>query len=179
MRMWVEVQNADLVPGLPQAEAIESWVNATVDGCTTENPERRALCVRYVDQSEGQALNLAHRGQDQATNVLSFPAEIPEVMQQALAANSLNVNAGTAEPVLPLGDLVLCVPVISQQAQDQGKQLADHVAHLVVHGVLHLLGHDHQEDAQALIMENHEIRVLASFGIANPYEYASQAGLAS
>lgn len=109
------------------------------------------LCVRVVDEAEGTELNAAWRGKDYATNVLSFPADI--------------VLDGQAM----LGDLVLCAPVIEREAQEQRKTVADHCAHLCVHGVLHLLGYDHVQEAEAEAMEAMEVTVLGAYGCADPY----------
>jgi probable rRNA maturation factor len=110
------------------------------------------VSVRIVDTEEGQALNLQYRGRDYATNVLSFPVELPP-----------GVN-------LPLiGDLVICAPVVAREAAEQGKKPADHWAHLTIHGTLHLLGYDHIDEAEAETMEALETRVLAGLGIADPY----------
>jgi probable rRNA maturation factor len=110
------------------------------------------VAIRIVDADEGQALNLQYRGRDYATNVLSFPADLPP-----------GVN-------LPLiGDLVICAPVVAREAAEQGKKPTDHWAHMTVHGTLHLLGYDHMEDAEAEAMEALETRILAGLGIADPY----------
>ena len=105
-----------------------------------------------MNETEGRALNRDYRHKDYATNVLSFPVELPE---------------GVA--VDWLGDLVLCAPVVAQEAISQGKTLRAHYAHLVVHGVLHLLGFDHQNERDAERMEAEERRILALLGIADPY----------
>jgi len=108
--------------------------------------------VRLVDATEGEALNATWRNKQAPTNVLSFEADIA-VGQYA-----------------PLGDLVLCAPVIEHEAVQQGKSVAHHCAHLVVHGVLHLLGYDHLIEAEAQAMEAMEAAVLGELGIGNPYE---------
>src|SRR5690606_7773710 len=115
---------------------------------------RRAteLSIRIVDDAEARALNRDYRNRDYATNVLSFPADLPP---------------GITVPLI--GDIVLCAPVIAREAQEQGKALGDHYAHLAIHGVLHLLGFDHGTDAEAARMEALETRILAGLGIGNPY----------
>ena len=111
------------------------------------------VSVRIVGRREGRRLNAQWRGKDYATNVLSFPAEgLPRALRPR-----------------PLGDLVLCAPVVADEARAQGKTLAAHWAHLVVHGVLHLLGHDHEHDAEAQRMERQERRILARLGFPDPY----------
>jgi len=100
-----------------------------------------------------QELNRDYRGKDKPTNVLSFPFEAP---------------AGITMPLA--GDLVICAPVVEQEAADQNKTLESHWAHMVVHGMLHLQGHDHTDDKEAETMEALEIQLLAQLGFANPYQ---------
>ncbi len=115
------------------------------------------ITVRIVDTVESQDLNRDYRGKDKPTNVLSFPSELPDYLIEALGCH-------------PLGDLVICWPVVEHEAHEQGKTVLDHLAHLVVHGTLHLLGHDHEtSDADAEHMENLERQALAALGIADPY----------
>ncbi|MDI3262328.1 MAG: rRNA maturation RNase YbeY [Fulvimonas sp.] len=136
--------------GLPAPASFRRWVQAALHGAG----HRRAaeVAIRLVDADEGRALNARFRGKDYPTNVLSFPAEPPPDLRLAL-----------------LGDLALCAPVVMREAQAQGKRPRDHFAHLTVHGVLHLLGHDHEEAAAAEVMEALEKRILAGLGIADPY----------
>lgn len=110
------------------------------------------LNIRIVDEAEGRELNQRWRGRDYATNVLSFPAELPE---------GAGINL--------LGDIVLCAPVLEREAAEQGKAVHEHLAHLLIHGVLHLRGFDHISAQQAEAMEAREIRLLADLGIGNPY----------
>ena len=135
---------------VPDVGAFERWARATV--AAVDDRPRAELSVRIVDLDEGRALNARWRDRDRPTNVLSFPADLP------------------AELGIPLlGDLVICAPVVVREAAEQGKAEADHWAHLVVHGVLHLLGHDHEIEAEAEAMEALERRVLAGLGIGDPY----------
>ena len=112
-----------------------------------------------TDDAAVRALNAQWRGKDRPTNVLSFPAATPDEIARARAGG----------PPLLLGDVVLALETCRREAAEQGKPLADHVAHLVVHGVLHLLGHDHEDDAEADRMERLETAILAELGIADPY----------
>ncbi|MDC4278983.1 rRNA maturation RNase YbeY [Acinetobacter baumannii] len=114
--------------------------------------------IACVDLEESHQLNLQYREKDKPTNVLSFPSDIPEEVLPMLDA-------------LPLGDLVICIPVVLQEALEQKKTAQNHFAHLLVHGVLHLLGYDHEtSDEDAEEMEGLEIEILAKLNIANPYQ---------
>ncbi len=134
--------------GLPAAVSFRRWVAAALAG----RIRAADLGIRLVDAREGRALNRHYRGKDYATNVLSFPADLPE---------------GVTLPLL--GDIVLCAPVVAREAREQGKPLAEHYAHLTVHGVLHLLGWDHEDSREAECMERLEREILAGLGIADPY----------
>jgi len=136
--------------GLPSAVSFRRWVEAALRGAKRRKPAE--LAIRIVDIDEGRALNRDYRGKDYATNVLSFPAELPP---------------GVALPLI--GDLAICAPVVLREATEQGKAARDHWAHLTIHGVLHLLGYDHIEDSEAQTMEALETRILAGLGIADPY----------
>ena len=134
--------------GLPSAVSFRRWAAAAAQG----RIRRADLAIRLVDTKEGRALNRHYRGKDYATNVLSFPVELPE---------------GVTLPLL--GDLVICAPVVAREAAEQGKPLLAHYAHLTVHGVLHLLGLDHEDEREADAMELIEREVLASLGLPDPY----------
>ncbi|SFW61753.1 rRNA maturation RNase YbeY [Luteibacter sp. UNCMF366Tsu5.1] len=139
--------------GVPASASFRRWVEAALKGARRRKGTE--VAIRIVDADEGQALNLQYRGRDYATNVLSFPADLPP-----------GVN-------LPLiGDLVICAPVVAREAAEQGKKAAHHWAHMTVHGTLHLLGYDHLDDAEAEAMEALETRILAGLGIPDPYEAA-------
>lgn len=120
-------------------------------------PDHLEVSIRLTDDAEVQALNRAWRGQDKPTNVLSF-------------AGDDTAGAGTVpgEPWL-LGDVVLAFETVAREAQADGRPIAAHLAHLVVHGVLHLLGHDHEDDAEALTMEGLESRIVEGLGYADPH----------
>ena len=131
---------------LPARPQLRRWVKAALAG----EPGTPTITLRFVDAEEGRRLNREFRGNDKdyATNVLSFPYEPPPNLS---------------------GDLVLCVPVVLAEAAQQGKPPGNHFAHLVVHGMLHLQGYDHQTDVDAELMEAKEREILARLGIADPY----------
>jgi probable rRNA maturation factor len=136
--------------GIPSAASFRRWAQAALAGA--RHRKHAEISVRIVGVREGRALNRQYRGRDYATNVLSFPVELPP---------------GVRSPLL--GDIVICAPVVAREAREQGKSGRDHYAHLTVHGVLHLLGLDHQNDKDAARMEALETRVLATLGIPDPY----------
>jgi probable rRNA maturation factor len=137
--------------GVPAAASFRNWVEAALGGARRRKATE--LSIRIVDTKEGRTLNREYRGKDYATNVLSFPVELPP---------------GITLPLI--GDLAICAPVVAKEAKEQGKNPRDHWAHMTVHGVLHLLGYDHIDDAEAEAMEALETRILAGLGIADPYE---------
>jgi len=132
----------------PDAASFNTWVNLVLN----HQKCRGQVSIYLVDKAEGLQLNQQYRGKDYATNVLAFPADMPKKRAPRL-----------------LGDLVLCVPVVLEEAQAQHKQPLQHFAHLTIHGTLHLLGFDHIETTDAHIMEALEIALLATLGITNPY----------
>ncbi|MCW8090704.1 rRNA maturation RNase YbeY [Alteromonas sp. ASW11-130] len=135
---------------LPSVADVEKWVSLVLNHLKVGQQE---LTVRFVENDESQALNSTYRGKEKPTNVLSFPFEAPPGV-------TLNL----------LGDLVICVPVIEQEAHEQNKKIPHHYAHMIVHGTLHLLGYDHIDDDQAETMEALEIHILSQLGIDDPYQ---------
>jgi probable rRNA maturation factor len=145
----IDVQYAVSGDGIPAAEVIQQWA----DKALQERSGSAELTVRVVDEAEITALNRQFRGKDGATNVLSFPYEgMPGVTSDLL------------------GDVVVCAPVVANESVAQSKPLQAHWAHIVVHGVLHLLGHDHSQDDEAHRMEACETDLLASLGYPDPYK---------
>lgn len=110
------------------------------------------LLIRLVDKAEIQQLNHTYRHKNQTTNVLSFPSDLPIEINEAI-----------------LGDVVICVDVVKEEAKVQNKAFDDHLIHMAIHGTLHLLGYDHIKDSEAEVMENLEIKILEKMKIANPY----------
>ena len=138
----------------PPVAQIRTWASAAL-GRRAAGAE---LAVRIVRPAESKRLNARYRGRNQPTNVLSFP--VPQLPAAAAAAR--------AAP-RALGDLVICASVVRAEARQQHKTITAHWAHLVIHGALHLLGYDHEQDDEARRMERREVAVLKSFGITNPY----------
>ena len=154
MNLLLDFQLADELEGygdtLPEFEQLEQWANAALAGRTQfAEPE---LTIRLVQVEESHELNFEYRGKDKPTNVLSFPFEAPPEV-----------------PIELLGDLVICAPVVNQEANEQHKPATNHWAHMVVHGCLHLLGYDHIKDDEADIMENLERQIMAELGFPDPY----------
>ena len=137
--MTLRVQRASRAAHIPTDAMLRKWARAT--------GVEGAITVRYVAAAESRRLNREFRGKDYATNVLSFP----------YAAKPLE------------GDLVVCAPVVAREAREQGKSLQAHHAHMLVHGLLHLAGFDHERDREAARMEGRERRILARLGFADPY----------
>lgn len=133
---------------LPTEAVLERWVAAVL----ADNGATGSLTIRIVGLEEGAALNHTYRGKEGATNVLSFPVDIPLGVEVDL-----------------LGDVVICAPVVLREAAEQGKTVAAHWCHLVVHGVLHLLGFDHEDEAEAAFMEARERNILRHIGFPDPY----------
>jgi probable rRNA maturation factor len=144
----IEVQTAISSEGLPSEGQIRQWAEGALQG----RRKSALLVVRIVDAAEITVLNQQYRGKGGATNVLSFPYESMPGVTSSL-----------------LGDVVICAPVVAAEAVAQGKSLEAHWAHMVTHGVLHLLGYDHKEDDKARQMEVLETDLLASLGFADPY----------
>lgn len=163
-RLALVVQYACARRGLPHRRSIARWLAAALQASG-----RRAtaqITVRFVARAEGRALNRRYRSKDYATNVLTFgyPSPTPNRTPR-------NARAGIAFPMSDAltGDIVLCAPVVRREARDQDKELSAHYAHLLIHGMLHLAGHDHEDAAQARRMEQVEIGLLARLGYADPY----------
>lgn len=140
-RLSLSVQYASNEKHLPTRNQFRQWVKATLRVDTEAT-------IRVVDKEEARLLNHTYRGKDYATNVLTFPlAEEPHLM----------------------GDIIICAPVVKEEAIAQHKSIEAHFAHLTVHGVLHLHGYDHEIDEQATLMETIEVTTLMKLGYPNPY----------
>jgi probable rRNA maturation factor len=144
----IEIQTVFESEGQPDQQQIQCWVDAALDDYNQDTE----IVVRIVDEQESAQLNEQYRHKPGPTNILSFPVDVPEGIELDL-----------------LGDLVICAPVLEKEAKEQQKLLMHHWAHIVVHGVLHLLGYDHLDETEAELMENKEIAILNKLNINNPY----------
>ena len=151
----VDVQVACDDPDIPAESAIQTWVEAAVlqSGRSIEHDVE--VAVRVVDADEIQTLNTVYREQHKPTNVLSFPAG--------------DIDGLPGDERRLLGDVVICASIVATEAGEQGKELADHWGHMLVHGTLHLLGFDHETNAEAAEMEALETRILATQNVTDPY----------
>ena len=146
MKVTLQIQVSDIDQyQVPMLGEFQSWTDMIAKN-------EGEVCVRIVDNDESASLNSRYRHLPHATNVLSFPMESPVPL---------------TIPVL--GDIVITAPLIRSQAEEQGKNIKSHWAHIFVHGLLHLMGYDHQAQEQAEIMEAYEIKVMNLLGFANPY----------
>ena len=152
MKLRVDIQTACSNP-VPTEVEIRRWIAAALDGQATQ--EEVEISVRLVDGDEMAQLNATYRGKAGTTNVLSFPAELPDALALPL-----------------LGDIVICAPVVRAEAVQQGKNQQAHWAHMTVHGTLHLLGYDHLEEEEATIMEALETTILRTLSFSCPYDTA-------
>ncbi len=142
----VEVQFATSADDIPSEDTFQSWVSQIEVGTAQE------VALRIVDEAEIAQLNELYRKKTGPTNVLTFPAELPDCVDVPF-----------------LGDIVICAPVVTKEALDQGKSNDSHWAHMTVHGILHLQGYDHIDEADAEKMESLEIKIMHQLGFANPY----------
>ena len=147
----MDMQIASEAGSIPSLEDVSKWASAALD----KQRQHAELVVRVVEEDESATLNQTYRNKQGPTNVLSFPFEIPEGVDMEMDL---------------LGDLVICAPVVEQQAREQGKTVQAHWAHMVVHGTLHLQGFDHLTDEEALVMESLEKEILTGMGFQAPYE---------
>ena len=153
MRAELEVQRATTLASVPDNDQFQLWVDAALDGKSNQF----SLSIRIVDETEAQSFNRDYRNKDYATNVLSFPAELPEGLPTVIRQSQM-------------GDLLICAPIVAHEATEQRRSETDHWAHLTIHGVLHLLGYDHEQADEADVMESLETEILAKLGISDPYQ---------
>ena len=147
MHSKIDLQNDESLTGVPDKQDLEAWV----DSALLQNFENLEQTIRVVGIAESRALNLQYRMIDAPTNVLSFVTDNEYLDYECL------------------GDLVICAPIVEQEARQQSKSLQAHWAHMVVHGMLHLQGYDHQNTTEADEMESLEAKILSTLGYSNPY----------
>ena len=147
MRAKIDLQNDESLTNLPVQQNFETWVNAAL----VQKFDNLEQTIRLVGEAESRALNAQYRAKNAPTNVLAFTVENDYLDYECL------------------GDLVICAPIVEQEAQQQGKPLPAHWAHMVIHGMLHLQGFDHQNAAEADEMEALEAKILSTLGYTNPY----------
>ncbi|MBN1238798.1 MAG: rRNA maturation RNase YbeY [Gammaproteobacteria bacterium] len=165
-RLEIAVQKTLRRAGLPTAVELRRWVRAAAGDAGGE------VTVRIVGEDESAELNSRYRARSGPTNVLAFPAAA-ELLGGPGGDEGLP-PAGGDEDLPPLGDVVVCAPVVEREAAEQGKTPAAHWAHIVIHGTLHLVGYDHENRADARIMEDRERALLAGFGFDDPYSMPGQ-----
>jgi len=149
MTIDVEIQRESNFPSVPSNQQFEQWAAAAL-----QDHGEAELVIRLVDLEESRRLNAQFANRNKATNVLSFPASLPPAVHLPL-----------------LGDIVICAPLVEHEAEEQNKPIMAHWAHLTIHGILHLLGHDHQSGREAAKMEALETRLVQSFGFEDPYQH--------
>jgi len=147
MTAEIDLQLTTTAVNLPTIDDFKQWASAAL-----RDTHKNSVVIRLVDADESRQLNSDYRGVDKPTNVLSFPFEAPAEIADEF-----------------LGDIIICAPVVEQQARQQNKPLKSHWAHMVTHGMLHLQGYDHQNDQQAEQMERLESEILATLGLPDPY----------
>lgn len=159
----VQCRDWDGLDGLDALIGAAAQAAAEAAGPAAGEARRLEVSVMLTSDEEIAALNAAYRQRDGATNVLSFPQAMPG-----------GTGGGADGPARLIGDIVLAHETISREAREAGKSMRDHISHLVVHGMLHLFGYDHEEDTEAEVMEGLETRILAGLGIADPYGRAAE-----
>ena len=157
MKLHIDLQYSDSLKTnmifTPEKSQLRQWIKASLKQQDKRHLKNSLeISLRIVDEKESAQLNKQYRQKNKATNVLSFPSDVAEVIEPQ-----------------PLGDLVICQAVVENEALQQGKKLESHWAHMIVHGCLHLLGYDHIETTEATEMEGLEVSILEKFKIPNPY----------
>ena len=146
----IDIENLSGDDDVPDPQTMRGWIDQALAGRCRDDAE---IAIRIVDDAEITALNRQYRHREYATNVLSFPAELPEELDLPL-----------------LGDIAICAQVVAREAAEQGKSRDAHWAHMLVHGTLHLLGYDHIDDGDAQHMESLETDLITRLGFPPPYD---------
>jgi len=175
MSVQLDIQLADdlseSIEEPPPRHLLQQWAQAAWQGAENEQP---VLSLRIVSSAESQQLNHDYRGKNKPTNVLSFPMNISEKISGNVSADMPAelleaMVEDFSQTEMMLGDLAICADVVNSEANQQGKSLQSHWAHMVIHGMLHLQGFDHIDDAQAEEMESLEIQIMQQLGFSDPY----------
>jgi probable rRNA maturation factor len=166
LKLAVTVQVASSRRGVPHARSLNRWAQAACAPYLPRGDRDIELTIRVVGAAESRRLNRTWRNKDKPTNVLSFPAAPLAPVKNGVPSR---LSAKEFSGLHELGDLAICAPVVAREAREQSKAAQAHWAHMVVHGVLHLLGFDHENDRDATAMEAREVKILAQFGYDNPY----------
>ena len=153
------------------ARTVEATLTATPHGGLVQSPATIEISIRLTDDAEVQALNRDYRGKDQPTNVLSFPMVQPDLLESLANTDAKACIASDAGSEVLLGDIVLAYETCAREAGERGVSLDAHVTHLIVHGLLHLLGYDHMSDREAEAMEAIERDIMAALGLHDPYSH--------
>ena len=152
MQAEFEIQRASKSANIPDDDQFQLWINAI----PVRQDTRFVMSIRIVEEPEARRFNREYRNKDYATNVLSFPVELPEGLPADIRQTQL-------------GDLLICAPVVVREALQRKRPETNHWAHLTVHGILHLLGYDHEREEEATVMESLEKEILNKLGISDPY----------
>jgi len=161
MNVTVEIINHCEGNKVPNAAQCKNWITNSISHLGDKNTDKDSntslsISIRFVTSADSQALNFQYRQNNSPTNVLSFPVKFSPKLEKLHGFRLL-------------GDLALCPAIIEQEANDQGKKLEAHWAHLIIHGLYHLLGFDHKKEKEAQFMEELEIKALEKLGFSNPY----------
>ena len=152
MNAELEIQRATTSTSTPDDEQFQLWINAV----PAKLDHISRFAIRIVDEEEARRFNRDYRNRDYATNVLSFRADLPDDLPSEIRHYQL-------------GDILICAPVVVRESLEQQRPEADHWAHLTIHGVLHLLGHDHEQPDEAAVMESLETEILRKLSVSDPY----------
>lgn len=154
MKVTVDLSNDCAPAWAPDKLLCKQWIRTAL--ATAQHNRDIRVSISFVTEHVSAELNEKYRGNARATNVLSFPSQYPENLMPALAFQ-------------PLGDIVICPALVAREASAQSKELQAHWAHLTIHGILHLIGYDHEQDQDAQTMEQLEVEALRALGITDPY----------
>lgn len=167
----LDLQNPNNIKSLPAVKEMQTWCKAAIQTGSTQRAfkDRLSVLIRVVDSDESADLNKNYREKIGPTNVLSFPANLAELMPDT-SDLSKEQREEINEHNSHLGDLVICEPLVNKEAAEQSKLVVSHWAHLIIHGVLHLQGFDHIDDTDAVEMESLEIDILEKLGFLDPYK---------